>query len=75
VRDTGTGVDPKTTRRAFNRFYRGSHAGDGFGLGLAIAKQAALAIGGELTVEPAGERGTLARLVLPRREASRTQAP
>jgi PAS domain S-box-containing protein len=75
VRDTGTGVDPETTKRAFDRFYRGSHEGDGFGLGLAIAKQAALAIGGELTVEPAGERGTLARLVLPTRHARITPAP
>lgn len=68
VRDTGPSIDPEIIDRVLERFHRGSDSGEGFGLGLAIASQAASAIHGELTLEPADGRGTVARLVLPIRE-------
>jgi signal transduction histidine kinase len=66
VRDSGPGIGAMTTSRAFDRFYRGGARGaDGFGLGLSIAHQAAIAIGGELSLESPAEGGTVGRLVLP----------
>jgi PAS domain S-box-containing protein len=66
VRDTGTGLGDATAERAFDRFYRGGdRSGDGFGLGLAIARQAAVAVGGTLDLSDAAGGGALARLTLP----------
>ena len=66
VRDTGRGIEA-VSGRAFERFYRaGPRTSEGFGLGLSIARQATSAIGGELSLEPSDEGGTVARLSLPR---------
>jgi signal transduction histidine kinase len=67
VSDTGSGIIPEDQARVAERFYR---AGDepGFGLGLAIATQAAKALSGRLELESARGRGTTARLVLPSAE-------
>jgi two-component system sensor histidine kinase VicK len=66
VADTGPGISPAVQTRIFDRFYsletNGRH---GFGLGLAIAREAAQAIGGTLTIESESGRGTVARVVLP----------
>jgi two-component system, OmpR family, phosphate regulon sensor histidine kinase PhoR len=51
VRDDGTGIDAKEQSRVFERFYRGSDAGEGFGLGLAIVAEAVRAINGELKLD------------------------
>jgi signal transduction histidine kinase len=62
VTDTGgRGVLPEHRERIFEPFYRPETAGDGFGLGLAIAAQATKAMDGELTVEDAehGARFTI----------------
>ena len=66
VADTGPGISPAVQTRMFDRFYSVEVNGrDGFGLGLAIARESAEAIGGALTIESESGRGTTARLVLP----------
>jgi two-component system sensor histidine kinase VicK len=67
VRDTGAGIPPSELDRVFERFYRPKGRGrDGFGLGLAIVRQATEVLGGRVTVESAPGRGTVARVVLKR---------
>jgi PAS domain S-box-containing protein len=68
VIDTGSGIAPDEQERVFERFYRadgnaGRHGG--VGLGLAIAKAAADALGGSLELRSTPERGTTVRLTLP----------
>jgi PAS domain S-box-containing protein len=66
VVDTGPGIAPAERELVRQRFYRGGRRDrTGFGLGLAIAEQAAQALGGTLELEPGHEGGTLARLVVP----------
>lgn len=64
VRDHGRGVQPSEAETVFERFHRGS-AGlsgpPGTGLGLAIARDLARRWGGEVTLEPCPDGGTLAR--------------
>ena len=48
VRDSGGGIDEAERERVFQRFYRGADPEDGFGVGLAIVKEAVQAIDGEL---------------------------
>jgi two-component system, OmpR family, phosphate regulon sensor histidine kinase PhoR len=64
VTDTGPGIPAAAQARVFDRFYRGGRR-DGFGLGLAIARDSAEAIGAELTIESSPGRGTVARVSLP----------
>jgi signal transduction histidine kinase len=58
VDDAGPGIDEGIRERLFEPFTRGDTAGrtDGAGLGLAIVREQAIALGGEVTVEssPAG---------------------
>jgi signal transduction histidine kinase len=66
VRDTGPGMTADDRASALVRFHRGSNAdGQGFGLGLAIAAEAAEELNGSLRVEPAPDRGTIVRIALP----------
>ena len=66
VADTGPGIAPAAQSRVFDRFYSLEGNGrDGFGLGLAIARESAEAIGGTLAIESEAGRGTIARLTLP----------
>jgi len=67
ISDTGPGMSTEDRERAFDRFRRGdSEAGDGFGLGLAIAAQAVEALGGEIELDSVPGKGTTVRLVLQR---------
>ena len=72
VSDTGPGIPAHARERLFDRFYRGDGRGDDrFGLGLAIARESARALGGDVRLEDAPGGGTLARvlLVAPREDA------
>jgi signal transduction histidine kinase len=65
VRDSGRGIPPSEQDRIFDRFY--SSDGDereGIGLGLAIAREAARAVGATLEVESRVGVGTTMRVVL-----------
>jgi PAS domain S-box-containing protein len=66
VVDSGPGVSPDELEHVQDRFFRGAESGrDGFGLGLAIADEAARAAGGALELESERGRGTTARVVVP----------
>jgi len=65
VRDDGKGVGLDERERLFDRFYRGSTDGEGgFGLGLAIVREAVRAVGGTIQIEPGAGRGTVVSVVL-----------
>ena len=52
VRDGGAGIDPAERERVFDRFRRGVHAGDGYGLGLPLVRRIATAHGGTAEIAP-----------------------
>jgi signal transduction histidine kinase len=59
VEDSGRGVDPAFVPQLFDRFTRSAQSRErgGAGLGLAIARRYAEAVGGELRYEPAEPQG------------------
>jgi signal transduction histidine kinase len=66
VRDTGPGIDKARQPHVFERFVRGhERAGGGFGLGLPIAREIALALGGTVTLDSTVGVGTRARIRVP----------
>ena len=71
VRDNGTGIPAAERERLFDRFYRGARNRDseGFGLGLAIAREAVRALGGTIELDSPPEGGTVVRVTLARSEA------
>lgn len=67
VTDTGSGIGPEDLPHVFDRFYR-SRKGtreSGLGLGLAISRELARALGGDISVSSTGERGTAFVVTLP----------
>lgn len=64
VRDNGPGIPPPLRERIFERFERARHGGQGIGLGLALSRELARAMGGELTCGDDG-RETVFALALP----------
>ncbi|MCR8979871.1 sensor histidine kinase [Brevibacillus laterosporus] len=61
IRDCGTGMEPEVTQQLFERYYRGTNTeglAQGTGLGMAIAKELALAHGGEIQVASELGQGT-----------------
>ena len=67
VSDTGPGVPEGERERIFERFWRGSSAGEqpGSGLGLAIAQGIVQAHGGSIRVDGAAGGGSMFRISLP----------
>ena len=65
IRDTGPGMSEEEQERAFHRFYRSSNGTDGFGLGLAIAEEAVLGLGGTIELESEAGAGTRVCVVVP----------
>ena len=60
VQDTGCGMDEKTGRHIFDKFYQGdtSHATEGNGLGLAMVKRIVDLTGSEISVDSELGRGS-----------------
>lgn len=77
VTDTGPGIHAEPRTRIFDRFYRvGRSRSDeqsGVGLGLAIAKWAVEANGGQLSLEQPNGTGSTFRMTLPIAAAARVQ--
>ncbi len=75
VADSGPGIPATERQRVFERFYRPDPARargtGGFGLGLAIAREAVVLHGGSIGVEDRAGGGSLFRVRLPRKPASR----
>jgi signal transduction histidine kinase len=67
VVDTGPGIPPEEMERIFRPFWSGD--GGGTGLGLTIARELALALGGRLELHSEPGRGSRFVLVLPREAA------
>ena len=69
VRDRGHGIDDVEHELVFDRFYRGGNRdGEGFGLGLSIVREIAVALGGEIELEPRPGGGTVAAIVIERQQ-------
>jgi signal transduction histidine kinase len=65
VKDAGSGIPPRVQDRVFDRFYSGENGlREGFGLGLAIARDAVRALGGRIDIESTVGRGTTVRIAL-----------
>ncbi len=64
VADTGRGIPERERQRIFERFYRGADQEKGFGLGLAIAREAVRTLGGEIELESEQSVGTTVRITL-----------
>jgi signal transduction histidine kinase len=61
VEDTGKGIPAEEQERVFERFYRGSATleGEGFGLGLSIAKRMVDVMGGEIGLRSEPDSGSI----------------
>jgi signal transduction histidine kinase len=67
VEDTGPGMSAETQRHVFDRFYRGEdRSPQGFGLGLAIVREAVRSLDGRVELDSAPGKGTLVRIELER---------
>ncbi|SEG36120.1 sensor histidine kinase KdpD [Paenibacillus sp. UNC499MF] len=67
VEDNGVGMDKQTLAKLFDRYYRGTNTEGttrGTGLGMAIARQLALRLGGSITAESEPGRGTAVTVTL-----------
>ena len=69
VSNTGTGIHPDDLSRIFDRYYQGENSAQpmegGTGIGLAIAKEFAELMGGQLTVVNDWGRGVTFKVALP----------
>jgi two-component system sensor histidine kinase VicK len=65
VEDTGPGISARDQKRLFDRFYRSrARDAEGFGLGLAIVREAVRALGGTVEIDSRPGGGTTVRIVL-----------
>ena len=69
VRDSGTGLDPKSAERVFEAFY--TTKAEGIGIGLSISRSIIEAHGGRLWASPNEPHGAVFRFSLPVAEEAR----
>lgn len=75
IGDNGIGIPEAEQERIFARFLRGRRAeGNGFGLGLSIARQAALSIGGTIMLESREGVGSTFSFTIPMSETGAVEA-
>lgn len=65
VEDTGCGIPPENLQRIFDQFYTTKKNDQGTGLGLTIARNLAIELGGEITVESEIGKGSRFTIDLP----------
>jgi CheY-like chemotaxis protein len=71
VRDTGIGVPPDKQKAIFDEFVQvGSGGREGAGLGLAISKRLVEAMGGQIGMQPAADRGSIFWFKIPLEETA-----
>jgi signal transduction histidine kinase len=78
VTDAGQGMDAEAAARAFDRFYRGGHNGDGShgsGLGLSIVQAIAVAHGGHAMLKSTQGAGTSVQVWIPFRPPAADAEP
>lgn len=70
VADSGCGIDSRTAKHIFEKFYQGdtSHAQEGNGLGLAMVKRIITLVGGEVSVQSKIDIGTTFTVVLKQKD-------
>lgn len=73
VADTGPGVAPEDLEHVFERFWRGSSAVGGSGIGLAVVRELVRAQGGSVEADSDGSSGLTVRVRFP--PASATAVP
>ena len=75
VRDYGPGIPEHRRPELFRRFSRLGSRTKGMGIGLYLARVAAVAHGGELSYAPASDRGSIFSLRLPKKSAVAAPRP
>ena len=65
ITDNGLGIASEHHEKLFNMFYKASANGSGSGLGLYIAREATLKLGGEISVNSATGMGSIFMINLP----------
>ena len=66
VLDQGVGISEQLLEKAFDEFVQGESRNGGTGLGLNIAKNIAIRVGGDITIRSELDKGTQCSLLLPR---------
>ena len=66
IADNGAGIPKSQLTRVFEPFFSTKRPGGGSGLGLTVSRSIAEAHAGRISIAPAGERGTIVTVALPK---------